>query len=413
MTSFAGLVEFMEELTSVHEIEEISLTPGRANAVRLMNLHKAKGLESPVVFLANPVGIRPHEPDKHVIRVKEVNPQGYFLFKKWGLYQGKLISQPVNWEERAEEEKKYGEAEETRLMYVAATRARNLMVISTYEGDISNKRAWKALDDELGGVPELEIREKTAVKEREKLVLRGGELDKARGKLKGNINAAIRPSYLVESVTSLAKKEKELPGWRKSGFGMSWGRIVHNILEVAGKGGDEKLDLLAENALVAEGRDAGEKGKLMRLIDSILKSDFWQRIMKAEKRYFEIPFSIKTDSTALVVGEWEEKGEKGAMAKKEEGRSTKYDEISEREKLPIILTGAIDLAFFEQDGWVIADYKTDDVGEGLEKFVKYYGSQVKLYSKYWEEITKQKVKEAGLYFTSLDKWVKIYPNMQI
>jgi ATP-dependent helicase/nuclease subunit A len=301
----------------------------------------------------------------------------------------------VNWDERAEEEKKYEEAEETRLMYVAATRARNLMVISTYEGDISNKRAWKALDDELGGVPELEIPEKAAVQEREKLVLRGGELEKARGKLKGNIDAAIRPSYLVESVTSLAKKEKELPGWRKSGFGMSWGRVVHNILEVAGKGGDEKLDLLAENALVAEGRDAGEKGKLLRLIDSILKSDFWQRIMKAEKRYFEIPFSIKTDSKVLPAGEWEERSERGAKAKKE--------------KLPIILTGAIDLAFFEQDGWIIADYKTDEVGERLENFVKYYGSQVKLYSKYWEEITKQKVKEAGLYFTSIDKWVKIYP----
>ncbi|GAF95625.1 unnamed protein product, partial [marine sediment metagenome] len=159
--------------------------------------------------------------------------------------------------------------------------------------------------------------------------------------------------------------------------------------------------------------DTGEKGKLLRLIDSILKSDFWQRIMKAEKRYFEIPFSIKTDSSALVVeensgaghdrkykeengeaerdgmskGEREERGERGAMAKKEERGSTKYDEISEREKLPIILTGAIDLAFLEQDGWVIADYKTDEVGEGLENFVKYYGSQVKLYSKYWEEIT--------------------------
>jgi len=25
------------------------------------------------------------------------------------------------------------------------------------------------------------------------------------------------------------KKEKELPGWRKSGFGLSWGRVVHYI----------------------------------------------------------------------------------------------------------------------------------------------------------------------------------------
>ena len=30
------------------------LEPGRTDVVRLMNLHKAKGLEAPVVFLADP-----------------------------------------------------------------------------------------------------------------------------------------------------------------------------------------------------------------------------------------------------------------------------------------------------------------------------------------------------------------------
>ncbi len=179
LTSFAGLVEFMEELTSVHEIEEMSLTPGRANAVRMMNLHKAKGLEAPVVFLANPFGIKAHEPDKHVIRVEEVTPQGYFLFKKKVWYQAKLISQPVGWGEKAEEEKKYAEAEEKRLMYVAATRAKNLLVISTYEGDLSNKRAWKVLDDKLGNVPELEIPGRAEIKEREKLLVEKDEVRKA------------------------------------------------------------------------------------------------------------------------------------------------------------------------------------------------------------------------------------------
>jgi len=434
-TSFAGLVKFMEELTSVHEIEEISLTPGRANAVRLMNLHKAKGLESPVVFLANPVGIRPHEPDKHVVRIEEVTPKGYFLFSKKGWYQAKLLSQPVNWEEKAEEEKKYGGAEETRLMYVAATRAKNLLVISTYKGDITNKRAWGVLDDELVGVPELEIPKKAEVREREKLVLKSGELKKAREELRGNIDMVIRPGYLVETVTSLAKKERELPGWSRSGFGMSWGRVAHNILEVAGKGEDGNLDLLAENSLIAEGRDVGEKGKLLKLIDTILKSDFWGRVLKAEKKYFEIPFSIKTDGTVLQVeensgaghdrkykeengeaeydlmskAERKEKGARGEMPERKEKGITEYDEISDREKLPIILTGAIDLAFLEEGGWVIADYKTDEVEEELEDFINYYGPQVKLYSKYWEDITKQKVKEAGLYFTSVNEWVKVYP----
>ncbi len=55
----------------MREIEEISLTPARADAVRLMNLHKAKGLEAPIVFLANPGPLTEHAVDKHVVRVSE------------------------------------------------------------------------------------------------------------------------------------------------------------------------------------------------------------------------------------------------------------------------------------------------------------------------------------------------------
>jgi ATP-dependent helicase/nuclease subunit A len=40
----------------------------------------------------------------------------------------------VEWEKHSEEETKYLLAEETRLLYVAATRARNLLVVSTYPG---------------------------------------------------------------------------------------------------------------------------------------------------------------------------------------------------------------------------------------------------------------------------------------
>ncbi len=244
-------------------------------------------------------------------------------------------------------------------------------------------------------MPELEIPERAEIKEREKLLIEKDEVRKAGEELGRKISETLKPSYLVESVTSLAKKERELPGWRESGLGLSWGRVVHHILDAVGRGEDSNLDLLAENVLVAEGRDVGEKGKLLGLIDSIVESEFWKRVMKAEKRYFEVPFSIKTDSDVVAVGGGEEKGEIGV--------------VGGDEKLPLILTGAIDLAFLENGGWVIADYKTDEIGEGLESYVKFYAPQVKLYSKFWEEITKQKVKEAGLYFTSVNKWVKIYP----
>ena len=44
-----------EEEQQSTESEALPLEPGRRDVVRLMNLHKAKGLEAPVVFLADPL----------------------------------------------------------------------------------------------------------------------------------------------------------------------------------------------------------------------------------------------------------------------------------------------------------------------------------------------------------------------
>jgi ATP-dependent helicase/nuclease subunit A len=373
--SFAELVDYLEELVSVYDIEEMSLTPGRKNAVRLMNLHKAKGLEASFVFLANPVGIKGHDPDKHIIR-KGMTPEGYFLCrKKIGMYQWTALSQPVGWEDKEDEEKRYADAEEQRLMYVASTRAKDCLVVSTYEGTLGERRAWSSLDDYIGSVPELEIPDVRAVEERQKLKLKKGEWEEAKEKIKERRDVVAMPSYAVESVTSLAKKDLEVPEWRRGSYGMAWGRAVHKMLEIVGRsnGKDLKLDLLAKNVLVAEEMSLDKKGELVRLVEAIVGSEFWGRVKKAEKKLFEVPFSILTD----------------------------------KDTLPTILTGAIDLAFLESDGWVIADFKTDDVGTDLQSFVDYYTPQVQIYCRHWAEITQQPIKEAGLYFTSIQKWIEI------
>ena len=156
---------------------------------------------------------------------------------------------------------------------------------------------------------------------------------------------------------------------------MAWGRAVHKMLEIVGRsnGKDLNLDLLAKNVLVAEEMSLGKRGELVRLVEAIARSEFWERVKQAEKKLFEVPFSILTD----------------------------------KEASPTILTGAIDLAFLESGGWVIADFKTDDVGTDLQSFVTYYTPQVKIYCRHWAEITQQPIKEAGLYFTSIKKWVRI------
>jgi ATP-dependent helicase/nuclease subunit A len=390
-TSFPDVVDYMEELVEVHEVEEMSLTPGRVNAVRLMNLHKAKGLEAPVVFLANPVGVRDHKPDKHVVRPEKGRPKGYFVFTKKEWFQSKILSQPEVWADRAEEENRYQAAEEERLMYVAATRAKNMMVLSTYEGNLPNQ-SWKLLDGNIGDVPELNIMkhmpEPDHIIGRGKVSISPKKYEDVRKSLRSNLEQWVEPSYLVESVTSLVKPEGARAGWIESGRGMSWGRVVHHVLNVVGSGDDVDLDLLARNALVAEDRDPGEKGLLLELVRAILESELWERVQKAEKKYFEIPFSLKSDTAEL-------------KRKKSSGGE------GNGKPMPVIVSGVIDLVFREPDGWVIVDYKTDEVGANLQRYVDYYAPQVRLYREFWENITGELVKESALYFTSIKKYIGV------
>jgi ATP-dependent helicase/nuclease subunit A len=536
VTAFAQVVRFMEELGELREIEEMSLTPARANAVRLMNLHKAKGLEAPIVFLADPCGIKDFEVDKHIVRVgtfpkgtplsgkREAGgggfgPLGFFVFKegkagaKTGFYQKRVLSQPAGWDGAAAEEDKYEAAEEVRLQYVAATRARNLLVISTYAGEMKNK-AWEALDAALGAVPELEVlpftaeamsgghREEAkrpkqsphALKEdetaalpsgagngstqfrpglssvadgrdgvREKAVISKAEVDRARKEIAAGLKSASEPTYAVESVTSLAKKEREAPARRHhTGLGLSWGRLVHQVLEAVGSGRLEStsLELFIDNLLAAEESDFSDKERLLAHVESILASPFWGRVMKSGKRYFEIPFSIRTSRAELsrlggdntcLSGSGSVKGAptptKGSASGRSGWQTTASQDSSDGGVggLPVILTGTIDLVFWEDGaggrgeggegrkiskdaGWVIADYKTDRIpvvkaeldSEGgalsIERIrafspefaavIDFYAPQVRLYTRFWRQITGDPVKESGLYFTSIDRWVR-------
>ena len=62
----ADALEADSEATS--EVESLPLEPGRTDVVRLMNLHKAKGLEADVVFLADPCGGVKPRVDVHIER---------------------------------------------------------------------------------------------------------------------------------------------------------------------------------------------------------------------------------------------------------------------------------------------------------------------------------------------------------
>ena len=72
----------------------------------------------------------------------------------------------------------------------------------------------------------------------------------------------------------------------------------------------------------------------------------------------------------------------------------------------MLLQGVIDAAFREPDGWVILDYKTDRI-EDKSAFVTRYREQLDLYARALEAISGEKVKEKWLYSLQLSEAMSV------
>jgi ATP-dependent helicase/nuclease subunit A len=152
--------------------------------------------------------------------------------------------------------------------------------------------------------------------------------------------------------------------------------VIHRVLEACAKNSRIKLDIFIENVLAEEGRLPLEKGDALEYVRGILRSPFWERVLRSKKRFVEIPFAQRTTAAAFAEKD-------------------------------TIVSGVIDLIFQDEGGWVVVDYKTDAVEseDELKALAEYYSPQLDLYRSFWEEITGERVVQAGFYFTSASKWV--------
>jgi ATP-dependent helicase/nuclease subunit A len=133
LISFRAFVDWLDEQAESGDVGDAPIMEEGVDGVRIMTVHKAKGLEFPVVVLVDITAKDTREPSKWVDQAA-------------GLSVTKLAGcTPIEVQEHAEDEMRIEQEEAARVLYVAATRARDLLVVCVvgdhpYEGwlDILN-----------------------------------------------------------------------------------------------------------------------------------------------------------------------------------------------------------------------------------------------------------------------------------
>jgi ATP-dependent helicase/nuclease subunit A len=292
------------------------------NVVRILTMHKAKGLEFPVVVLADLAG-------------RSSDTGAKLLFSHGGEWELRFAGmRTAGFEEADEEQGKREEAEEIRLLYVAATRAKERLVIPWFAekgGRIDLlARGFKPEAGALVEAPDLESLGVAGVEAGKtearpipvnQLADRRRDWQESRSKL---LVRAARPLPRVSpsKLAAEAEPRDDEPIGADREKAMDFGSAVHDALEI--------VDLRAtaaqqrgqiEQFVAQTGLSDGDKRRAVDLVSNALGSELLARARRADQVYRELPFT-------QVMGEG-------------------------------LMEGKIDLLFCEKGRWVLVDYKTD------------------------------------------------------
>ena len=391
--SIAGVADLLERL--IAEETPFDGLPARAagsSVVRVMNLHKAKGLEAPVVFLADPGGKPRGGCSLHVDR-SGARIVGYLAVEhQTGQFSSRLLAHPHGWERFAGEEERFEEAERNRLRYVAATRAGNQLVVTRRPGRGSQYSPWEFFRDWLDGAPELEDPGPQRPPATGAVTVTEADVAAAEAAIGGRWRIVEAATYDLRGAKEIALSAAELHRRTPSGeHGTEWGTVIHFLLETALREPGRALQGLARAALEEQGLPTSRAPEALAVVGAVRASEIWRRATAAGSALVEVPFEIclnpGNDLLADLAGDGG--GPQGGAG-----------------AVPVLVRGVVDLAFREAAGWVIVDWKTDVFRTPAEMaaLVRRYAPQVRLYAGIWSRITGEAVAETGLYFTAGNRY---------
>ena len=359
------------------EFDPLTIDPPSTDCVRVMNLHKAKGLEAPVVFLVDfqkrKVGDDVTDgPFLHVDRT-HARTTGRLAVTHAVGWSKRIVAAPPGWEEFCRRERAFEQAEQIRLDYVAATRPGGCLVVSLYEKHEEGKKgepdtftaegAWERFADALAAMPDLPTL--TAVRAVPQPAPASPPPAALGDAIRTRIAACVQPTFARISPRELLTEPAEGIRFTGDGLGEPWGRAIHRLLELAAHDADLDLPAAAATALSGEEVSLVHLDRAVETVQGVLASEIWQRAQASPARFVEVPFAVQVRGEDLP----------------ERVRKLAGD----GEPLPTVVRGVIDLVFAEAGGgWTVVDWKTDAVTQASEQLLEdHYRPQVELYADCW------------------------------
>ncbi len=374
-----------------------------ADRITLMTIHKAKGLEFPIVFVSG-LAADPKDSGSLVDRKHSI---GAFKVGK-----ADLGLRTLNYEAVRDEEEVQRKAEDTRLLYVAATRARDCLLLPHFQFSPESKTQ----NESLFAGPLLK-----ALEENSALVLSAPRPPAEAQDLTARASLQT-PVHWVEPKED-AEPLGDPPAWvvpldEKPGVALE---VEKEKLKNEQEARKKKLETLRsekdfKSVTSVLSVDADKKEREERVFDEpeavspwggkdlgsfahLLLEKGWDwdsATLKKAASFYAEKMGIPGEQADMAVG-WVEKALGSALIKRAKDSKKAYRElpITGKRKDGTYLNAVIDLAFFENDEWVIVDYKSDQDPKKLEEK---YKEQLGYYREMLETLTQKKVKETKLLF---------------
>ncbi len=334
------LRQFVEWLQTQREagsrVTESVVPESDDHAVRVMTVHAAKGLEFPIVMLAGLDRPRSNERSIAIWETESPNPEVRVGTKDTGYFVTPGFDSVKNHEEEM------SALEDLRLYYVAATRARDHLIVSLYHKEKETNPTTAARTYTIARTNNLPFVDMAALPSGvapaapDDVERADADPISTRAKWLADREALVASSTYGNTMaaTAIAKRTaEELPEkaeqsdpdqpWRRGRAGTSIGRAVHAVLQSVDLATGEGLEDAAGAQSVAEGIPE-RRAEIVDLARKALNSASVRAAVASGRFWRELYVAANVDGT--------------------------------------VVEGFIDLLYETPEGLVVVDYKTDEAG---------------------------------------------------